>query len=129
MPLGPIQHLNIRCADAEATRDFYVEVMGLTVGDRPPFASRGYWLYAGDEPVVHLVQKPPGEAASAPTTGCLDHVGFVGRDLAATVAAFEARQLPYRKAIVPRDGATQLFVRDPNGVTIELNFAPEAAPR
>lgn len=125
MPLGVIQHLNIRCVDADATRDFYVQTLGLTVGDRPPFASQGYWLYAGDRPVVHLVQKPAGEAVPPATTGHLDHIGFEAHDLEATAATLEARGVPYRKAVVPRDGSTQLFVRDPNGVTIELNFPPE----
>lgn len=124
MPVRKLQHVNIRCANAEVTKDFYVGLIGLTVGPRPPFASQGYWLYAGDEAVVHLVQKPAGEAKQGPGTGELDHVAFEGLDLAATRSALKARNYPYREAVVPRDNVTQLFVADPDGVLLELNFAP-----
>lgn len=125
MPLGVIQHLNIRCADAARTRDFYVDILGLTQGDRPPFASKGYWLYAGDQPVIHLVQRPDGEARLGPSTGDIDHVGFEGHDLAGMRALLKARDIPHREAFVPRDGMIQIFVRDPDGVMVELNFSPE----
>ena len=124
MPVRKLQHVNIRCADAQSSKDFYVALVGLTVGPRPPFASQGYWLYAGDEAVVHLVQKPAGEAKQGPGTGELDHVAFEGLDLAATRQALKARNYPYREAVVPRDNVTQLFVADPDGVLLELNFAP-----
>ena len=124
MPVRGLQHVNIRCADVEATKDFYVELIGLVVGPRPPFASQGYWLYAGDEPVVHLVQRPEGEAGPRPDTGALDHVAFEGVDLEATRSALKARNTVFREAVVPRDGVIQLFVADPDGVLLELNFAP-----
>src|SRR3954462_7406549 len=124
MPVRSLQHINIRCADVEATKDFYVELIGLVVGPRPPFASQGYWLYAGNDPVVHLVQKPDGEAQSGPDTGALDHIAFEGIALDATRSALKARGKVFREAVVPRDGVIQLFVPDPDGVLLELNFAP-----
>ncbi len=39
MPIGFIGHVNIRCEDLEASRRFYVEVLGLRDGERPPLAS------------------------------------------------------------------------------------------
>lgn len=126
MPVRQIQHVNIRCADAKASRDFYVELLGLAQGDRPPFASQGYWLYSGEVPVVHLVQKPAGEARKGPGTGELDHVAFEGVDLEAMRSALKARGHPFREAVVPRDGTVQLFVADPDGVLLELNFAAPA---
>ena len=62
MPIDRFQHVNIRTTDVERARDFYVRALGLRVGDRPPFASAGYWLYLGDVPVVHLVQLAPDDA-------------------------------------------------------------------
>jgi hypothetical protein len=35
----------------------------------------------------------------------------------------------YQERIVPRTGITQLFVEDPNGLTLELNFAETATTR
>jgi catechol 2,3-dioxygenase-like lactoylglutathione lyase family enzyme len=121
MPVDALQHVNIRCANVEATRAFYEGVLGLEVGSRPPFQSKGYWMYIGDDPIVHLVQRPVGEVtASGP--GNLDHVGFRGVDLAATKAQLQAAGIAYREQVVPRDGSVQLFVVDPDGITVELNF-------
>src|SRR3954453_4077667 len=120
MPVDQFQHINTRSADVEASREFYVNILGLRVGDRPPFASTGYWLYLGDQPAVPLVQRPPGEAAQS---GCgnLDHVAFRGVDLEGTRRTLAAAGLPYREAVVPRDGSIQIFVHDPDGIRIELN--------
>ena len=128
MPIRQLQHVNIRCANAKATRDFYVELMGLREGPRPPFASQGYWLYAGDVPVVHLVQKPKGESVKGPGTGELDHVAFEGLDLDAMRATLKAKGYPFREALVPRDGTVQVFVADPDGILLELNFASPTKP-
>jgi catechol 2,3-dioxygenase-like lactoylglutathione lyase family enzyme len=123
MPVDAFQHINIRCADVEAAREFYVRVLGLRTGDRPPFTSSGYWLYLGSDAVVHLVQRPAGqEARSEP--GALDHVAFRGVDLEATRHALREAAIPFQEAIVPRDGNVQIFVHDPDGLRIELNFAP-----
>jgi catechol 2,3-dioxygenase-like lactoylglutathione lyase family enzyme len=34
-----------------------------------------------------------------------------------------AEGLPFREAVVPRDQTVQIFVRDPDGIQVELNFA------
>jgi catechol 2,3-dioxygenase-like lactoylglutathione lyase family enzyme len=127
MAMGALQHINIRCADAQRSRDFYVDIMGLTEGPRPPFASRGYWLYLGPEPVVHLVQKPDGEPVRGPGTGDLDHIAFAGHELDAFKAVLTAAGVPFREAVVPRDQTIQIFVLDPDGVQLELNF-PDPGP-
>jgi catechol 2,3-dioxygenase-like lactoylglutathione lyase family enzyme len=122
MPVDRFEHLNIRSADVDATRAFYERVLGLRVGERPPFASRGYWLYLGDRPVVHIVQRQPGDPAKD-GSGNLDHVAFHAVDLDATRAALVAGGIPFQEKIVPHDGTVQLFVHDPDGLRIELNFA------
>ena len=121
MPVDQLQHVNIRCADVEAAKDFYLNVVGLTVGPRPPFQSAGYWMYAGGNPVVHLVQRPAGEAAHT-QPGNLDHVGFRGVDLEGTLAQLRAAGVAFREQVVPRDGTVQVFLIDPDGLKVELNF-------
>jgi len=120
MALSAFQHVNTRSSDVERTKDFYVR-LGLRVGDRPPFASRGYWLYLGDQPVLHLVQRPDGQAHHD-GSGNLDHVAFAATDLEGTRRALNEAGLAFREAVVPRDGTVQIFVRDPDGITVELNF-------
>ena len=57
MPLRNLNHFLVLAEDLEATRDFYAEILGLQVGERPPFSFPGYWLYLGDQAVVHLASK------------------------------------------------------------------------
>jgi catechol 2,3-dioxygenase-like lactoylglutathione lyase family enzyme len=116
-----LQHVNIHTADAERSRDFYVDVVGLRVGDRPPVPSAGYWLYIADQPVIHLVQSTADERPRT-GTGAIDHIAFRGVDLAATRRALVAARVSFREAVVHRDNIVQLFVHDPDGVAIELNF-------
>lgn len=121
MPVQSFQHINTRSSDVERTKDFYVRVLGLRVGDRPPFASRGYWLYLNGHPVLHLVQRAPGDAHHE-GGGNVDHLAFEATDLEGTRRLLAAESLPFREAVVPRDGTVQIFVRDPDGIQVELNF-------
>lgn len=120
MALRLFQHVNTRSADVERTRAFY-EQLGLRAGERPPFASRGYWMYLGEQPVLHLVQRPDGQAPHD-GSGNVDHVAFEASDLEGTRRALADAGVPFREAVVPRDGTIQIFVRDPDGLTVELNF-------
>jgi glyoxylase I family protein len=121
MAVQAFQHINTRSADVERTKDFYVRILGLRAGDRPPFASKGYWLYAGEQPVVHLVQRKEGDEPRE-GSGNVDHVGFAASDLEGMRQLLAAEGLPFREAVVPRDNAVQIFVKDPDGIQIELNF-------
>ncbi len=103
-----------------------VEAIGLVEGPRPPFPFPGHWLYLGDVAVIHLVQKPQGEARHGPGSGEIDHVAFGGSDLDGMRARLQARGLAFEERVVPRDGIIQLFVKDPEGVKLELNFPAPA---
>jgi catechol 2,3-dioxygenase-like lactoylglutathione lyase family enzyme len=122
MPVTAFQHVNTRSADVERTKAFYMR-LGLQAGERPPFASRGYWMYLGGQPVLHLVQRPAGDTHHD-GSGNLDHVAFQATDLEGTRRALAEAGLSFREAVVPRDNTVQIFVKDPDGITVELNFAP-----
>ena len=121
MAIVGFQHINTRSTDVERTREFYERILGLRVGDRPALASTGYWLYAGDEPIVHLIQRPPGEPGDA-GRGNFDHVAFSCSDLDGIRNALRAAVLPFRETVSPLNGAVQLRVQDPDGISLELNF-------
>jgi len=121
-----LDHVNITTAVCEATKDFYVDVVGLTVGDRPPFQFGGYWLYAGEYAVIHLNDAlSPGSTHPRDAHGmaALDHVAFRMMGLSTTRKKIEELGLKHRITVVPRNGDVQIFVDDPNGVTVELNFS------
>lgn len=123
MPIGALQHINLRTANLEATRDFYERILGLRVGDRPPFASTGYWLYLGSEAILHLVERPAGEPALS-GSGAIDHLAFRCSDLDGMRQFLTDAGVPFRESVVPRDGNVQIFIHDPDGIKIELNFSP-----
>lgn len=122
MGVEAFQHVNTRSADVERTRAFYVEVIGLAAGDRPPFASTGYWLYLNGQPVLHLNQRPDGDRHHD-GSGNVDHIAFSARDYDGMRQRLVEGGFAFREAVVPRDGTRQIFVKDPDGLTVELNFA------
>jgi len=115
-----LDHVNIRTADLAATKALFVGVLGLTEGWRPPFPFPGAWLYAGDKDVVHLIQvdQPAGGSDSS----SLDHFAFDIADYDEALARIEATGLSFRASTTPGTSVKQIFVRDPNGVTLELNW-------
>ncbi len=80
----------------------------------------GAWLYLGGRPVVHLVGGRRGEVPL--TTGPFDHIAFEAQDFQAMRSKMQALGLDFQENDVPDFKIQQLFVRDPDGVKIELNF-------
>jgi catechol 2,3-dioxygenase-like lactoylglutathione lyase family enzyme len=123
-----IDHINIRAPAGllDEVRQFYCAIFGLEEGFRPAFASQGYWLYAGERPIVHL--SLGGEAAAAPGSVHLDHVAFQTADLPAFTKTLDASGVPFRCNYIPEIDLTQLFFSDPAGTGLEVNFPGERAP-
>jgi catechol 2,3-dioxygenase-like lactoylglutathione lyase family enzyme len=130
MPLTELNHVTVRTKEMERTRDFYVTVLGMTVGFRPDLGFPGYWLYVGKKPVVHLVPESAGIGAGpSEDTGDFDHVAFLADDYESTCARLRALGLEFRANDVPAARLRQLFLTDPNRVMIELNFAAGSLTR
>ena len=119
MAITALNHVNIITDDLDATRKFYADVIGLIDGDRPSFQFPGAWLYIADEAVIHLVgvDDQPDEG-----TGTIDHVAFEANGINDMVAMLEGREIPFNVRDVPGREIRQVFLHDPNGVKIELNF-------
>lgn len=132
MPIETLDHYSVRTADVDATRAFYHDVIGLEPGPRPDFPFPGAWMYAGGRAVVHVIGVDPanpsglgdylGERAASEDTGALDHVAFVASDIEAMRKHLAALRIDFRERKVPGLALRQIFVVDPNGVTIELNY-------
>ena len=123
MAIRGVDHITLRTADLDLCRAFYCGVLGLDEGYRPPFAAPGAWFYAGDAPVVHV--SLAGNPAQGTGTGAVDHVAFAARGHADMCARLAGHGISFRTASVPGGAARQIFVRDPDGVLVELNFAGE----
>jgi catechol-2,3-dioxygenase len=121
-----IDHYNLRAPREvlEGLRDWYRDAVGLAPGERPPLNHFGYWLYADGRAVLHLSEAGAGESRPVPGSGTFDHVAFACDDPAAMRARLEKLGLAHRMAKVPRTGQTQIFLKDPAGNGVELNFPP-----
>lgn len=141
MAISKLAHYSIRTADLAASQRFYEAVLGLRRGYRPPFDFPGVWLYAGEDEadfgVVHLIgigaddagavdaylgDRDAGGGEGGGGEGAIDHVAFLAADWPAVRARCRARGVACVERDVPALGLLQVFLRDPSGVTVELNF-------
>lgn len=132
MPLTRMEHYLVLSDDMEATKRFYCDALGMREGFRPAFTFPGFWLYVGDTPCIHVAEWKTYSAHSqqtglpvtsrATSTGSLDHIAFASEDYDDVLAKLEKHGVNVGKNNVPGGRLRQLFVTDPNGVKIELNF-------
>jgi len=132
MPVTQLEHYLVVSDDVDVTRDFYRDVLGLTVGARPPLGFAGYWLYLGDIPCLHLADRASYASYKARVgtpvprqtadTGAVDHIAFNATGFDDMLERLEQRQLSYRRNDLDDIGLKQIFIQDPNHVTLELNF-------
>ena len=119
MPISGMNHFTVLTSDLDASRAFYVDLLGLTEGFRPDLGFPGAWLYAGDQAVLHIVA---GRGVPASPRGVIDHMAFSARDLRAVAARLTERGVAYDLRRLPTTGAWQLFCLDPSGARVELDF-------
>lgn len=120
-----MDHFTVVTDRLDDTVAFY-GMLGLTVGPRPNFGVGGAWLYIGGHPVLHVVETT---TMPEPRRGALDHMAFFAHDFQVVAAAIVRAGLPYRVIRTPRPFSQwQMFLQDPNGIDIELDFAPEETP-
>ncbi len=140
MAIGKLSHYSIRTLDLEATRRFYTEVLGFSVGPRPPFKFPGLWLYNGshdsyDNAIVHVIGIDPNDpqglkdylgdrdtASLQGGTGTIDHIAFAAQGLGSMLQNLKMKNVPHRERTVPSLNLHQVFLDDPSGVVIELNY-------
>jgi catechol 2,3-dioxygenase-like lactoylglutathione lyase family enzyme len=138
MTITKFAHYAIRSTDLEASRHFYTQVMGFRVGYRPPFSFPGIWLYQQEDQsaVVHIIgvgvdpdeqRRHEGYCGMHPSepgssTGSFDHVAFLATDWLQVLTRCETHRVAYVERNVAELGLHQVFLRDPSGVTLELNY-------
>lgn len=129
MAIRGLNHINIRAEQPllDHLRDFYRDVLGLEEGYRPPFAAAGYWLYAAGMPVLHLYEAAPGQNRPETTRGPIDHFAFDCSDLDAMTARLTGAAVAHTVKHLPEAGNRQIFLFDPAGNRVELQFEPPAA--
>ena len=134
MALNRLDHYSIRTSDLDSTRQFYVDVLGLEDGFRPRFDFPGHWLYCGERAVVHLIGIESDDdqglvnflgsrsVEDSSGTGALDHIAFRATNLLGLKETLSERAIECRERTVPDLDLHLVFIEDPNGITIELNY-------
>ncbi len=123
-----MNHFTITAENREATLGFYCGLLGLVEGPRPDLGFSGAWLYppGGTQAVLHIYWDRPMPSLR---TGVIDHMAFTSTGLKDVKARLDAAGLTYRLQQQAGAGTWQLFVNDPNGAKVELDFSPdEPAP-
>lgn len=134
MPLSHIEHVLIQTSDIAKTVEWYVRVLGMRAGFTPDFKFPVQWLYLGDNDVVHVTEggantsenrkRYVGQQTTATEgSGAIDHVAFRCTGLKDTLAHLRAEGVEFKERQVNDQGLYQLFLFDPNGIKVELNFA------
>ena len=122
MSVGMLDHFNVRTRRLDETVRFYEDILGLQNGDRPNFSFPGAWMYSEGRPVVHLVDISPTSEPQKPDSGVVHHVAFASRDFNGMKQRLQSKGMAFDTRQVPGGELWQIFVRDPNGVMIELNY-------
>jgi catechol 2,3-dioxygenase-like lactoylglutathione lyase family enzyme len=125
MSVGLLDHYNLRTRKFDETVRFYRDVLGLTKGPRPDFPEPGAWMYSEGRPVVHLVDLTPGSEPQKADSGVVHHVAFVSRGFDAMKKHLSSTGVEFRTVSVPGNKLWQIFIGDPNGVVVELNYDAE----
>lgn len=119
-----LAHFNVSTPDLAASEAFYSGIVGLEKGPRPNFSRNGAWMYAGSEPVVHLVEI---ETVNPSPTGCIDHVAFELEGLVDFKRKLIREGVNFHEQPIPDDEGWQVFIHDPSHVKLEFNFLGEFA--
>jgi catechol 2,3-dioxygenase-like lactoylglutathione lyase family enzyme len=137
MALSHIEHFLVAADDIDATRDWYARVLGMESGPHPDFGFPVHWMYLGGVDVVHIgpsakaageIQKKYLGRTSQDTgtgTGALDHIAFRAAGLRGVLEHLRQEGIPFTQRRANGQALFQLFLYDPNGIKIELNFAAE----
>ena len=139
MPLSHIEHFLVAADDIDGTRDWYARVLGMKPGAHPDFGFPVHWMYVDGVDVVHIgpSAKQAGEIQrrylgrtsqqSAEGTGAIDHIAFRATGLRAMLEHLKREKVPFSQRRANGQALFQLFLYDPNGIKIELNYAADEA--
>jgi catechol 2,3-dioxygenase-like lactoylglutathione lyase family enzyme len=135
MPLTELNHYLLVAKDLERTKNFYCDVLGLELADRPDFGFPGYWLKIGGEICVHLASQAPNQIRDTfllkkhprgtNGSGQVDHIAFLAKDAEGVRKRIQKKGVEMHYRSFPDAKLFQIFLKDPNDVTIELNFLGE----
>ena len=133
MPLHHLKHFLTQPENLKETTAWWCDVLGLEEGSHPDFGFPVKWLYIGDNDVVHMTTGGANvsdtrkiylgqQSEAVHGSGVVDHIAFRCTGLAETLTHLRRKSVAVQKRRVDDQALYQLFLLDPNGVKVELNF-------
>ncbi len=123
MTATSINHVSVHANDLDASVAFYQDLFGMRRIPTPNFAFPVQWLRLGTQQ-LHLVVRPDAQAP------LFHHIALNVDDFAAVYWTARERKLHDESAFFSKmyelpDGAVQMYVRDPAGNLVEIDW-PDA---
>ena len=135
MPLTGLNHYLIVSKNLERSKKFYQEVLGMQLAERPDFGFPGYWLKLGEDICVHLASQAPNKIRDTfllkkhpkgtAGSGSVDHIAFLAQDPMGVRQRIQKNKVEMHFRSFPDAKLFQIFLKDPDDITIELNFLGE----
>ena len=119
MGIKGLDNVNINTSNMKDTLSFYTDLLDFTDGFRSPFDFPGAWLYAGGNAVIHLVFN---DSEPNVISNPVDHIAFEVTGFEETKQRLENENWEFSCSNVFDTHIRQIFLVDPNGVKLELNF-------
>ena len=141
MAVSHLEHFLVVAQDYEATVQWYIDNLGFEKGPHPDFGPdvEVTWLYLGDRDVIHIAPpradddpRPAPDANATPKEIALGgrpihHIAFRAANRVEMTSRLKERGVTYLEQQASKQDLYQIFMRDPNGITVELNFPAEEA--
>jgi glyoxylase I family protein len=126
--LTGLNHIARTTKNLEASRRFYIDVLGCREITRPAFSFPGSWLYvAGLQ--FHLIEDPALAANPAAIDTRKNHIAFHVPDLDAMEQRLRDHGIAYRRSRIEDRKIDQIFFHDPDGWMIEIGSSYWAIDR
>lgn len=125
MKISGINHINIVVTEEQLPEmvAFYEQIIGLGQGIRAPSRRNGAWLYADGQAIIHLSVVEEKLYAGSDTH--FNHVALGCSGVDTLLEKLASRHISYEIDYRSPPEMTQVFLRDPVGVKVELNFPNE----
>ena len=124
-----LDHINMQTVKLAETVAFYRDLFDLRAGDPPPplDPAEVQWMFDPEgSPIFHLstpgALNAIGDINSGADTGAVHHVALACSGHDAMLERLDRMGLHHRGNHVLAIDLKQIFVRDPNGVLLELNY-------
>lgn len=122
-----MRHLALRVSNLERSKQFYIRTFGMKLVWQPD-PENAYLSSGCDNLALHR-----GDYLNAADPGqTLDHLGFIVADKSDLESGYSQAQAAGLDIVHPlkdhRDGSASFYIRDPDGVVIQLLFEPTISP-